>query len=487
MPLSKRSAAPSLASPAAVPRRAAGAPTAGPASRLRCACGGPCPNCVALRSLQRRALLAPADSPFEAAADRAADAALRRPGAARAAAGGPAALQAFFGPALSGVRLHRSAAADADARALGAGAFTLGRDIVLGPHAPRTGAAGLRLMAHELAHVAQQRQGAPVQVQRTGEFAPAYKQRDGEVRSHLQVKYDDYKAGLGPTQATSASGGHRFAIGHPITLDELRQIFPGLADDIDQGVLNESMAQAYLGRVNRAFAMFKIDTVEAQGAFLANARHESAQFRFMTETEGAMPGAKPYAQDPTAVALNTDWLDKAAVASAENKLVAQGKKTPEQRTVKMDVVNYESGGSINPRNDWQQSFIGRGPIQATHRHLYVQTIAVMEHRLEELEATDPDSAEAVELREAVVKIKEDPRQAANPRYAFLFSTALLKMPDDAGRRGDVKATRPGGVTSWMGQQPAAVAKAKQSYYDDALKVLMPKWQAEEAEAGQDGG
>ncbi len=62
------------------------------------------------------------------------------------------------------VRVHDNAAASKSARTLGARAFTAGRDIVFGAgeHAPDTGE-GKHLLAHELAHVVQQRadQGAP--------------------------------------------------------------------------------------------------------------------------------------------------------------------------------------------------------------------------------------------------------------------------------------------------------------------------------------
>jgi hypothetical protein len=57
---------------------------------------------------------------------------------------------------LPGVRVHRTPAAQAAALALGARAFTLDRDIYLGPRAPEPESIeGRRMMAHEMAHVAQ--------------------------------------------------------------------------------------------------------------------------------------------------------------------------------------------------------------------------------------------------------------------------------------------------------------------------------------------
>lgn len=66
-----------------------------------------------------------------------------------------------FGQDLSQVRIHTGHAAQRSASALGAKAYTLGRDIVFGPgrYAPHS-PAGHRLLAHELTHVAQQNASA---------------------------------------------------------------------------------------------------------------------------------------------------------------------------------------------------------------------------------------------------------------------------------------------------------------------------------------
>jgi hypothetical protein len=62
-----------------------------------------------------------------------------------------------FGHDFSGVRVHTSALAEESARAVGARAYTVGRDIVFagGEHAPEN-PLGRRLLAHELSHVVQQ-------------------------------------------------------------------------------------------------------------------------------------------------------------------------------------------------------------------------------------------------------------------------------------------------------------------------------------------
>jgi hypothetical protein len=72
-----------------------------------------------------------------------------------------------FGYDFSGVRVHTGMEAALAARDLGARAFTLGRNIVFarGQYAPGS-ETGRRLLAHELAHVAQQGTGRPAAIQR---------------------------------------------------------------------------------------------------------------------------------------------------------------------------------------------------------------------------------------------------------------------------------------------------------------------------------
>jgi predicted chitinase len=289
-----------------------------------------------------------------------------------------------------------------------------------------------------------------------------YRGRGGKVRSHLGIEYDKYKKNLPATEETSKSGGHELI--YPLQRHELLEIFDGIAKDLSGGKVPEATIDFYLEKLNQAFNVLKINTVEAQASFLANAYEESDQFRYMTETQKAISSNQPYQADPTKVKLNETWLNKAAA-----------KRIP-------GVINYEPGGSINPMSDWQKSFIGRGPVQVTHRHYYVQAIAVLEKRAEELEKADPKSSDAKDIREAIDHIKSDPRQAANPKYAFFFSAAFMKMPDSAkGTRGDVKATK-GQVTSWMGKQTKAAEKKKRAAYKKAFGVLKAKYDLEREEA-----
>ena len=167
----------------------------------RCACGGvpgvdgECAACRAKR-LQRSILrapleVAPPDDEFERAAERAGDAVargthapvLRRSPNATAAPGsgslglGPGTglpasergyMQDRLGHDFRSVRIHTGPQAAAAAEAVEARAFTVGRDVVFGAgeYAPGS-AAGRRLLAHELTHVAQGDSAAQHRLRRT--------------------------------------------------------------------------------------------------------------------------------------------------------------------------------------------------------------------------------------------------------------------------------------------------------------------------------
>jgi hypothetical protein len=76
--------------------------------------------------------------------------------------GSRALAEPHIGRDLGDVRVHTDATADRAAHAIGARAFTVGRDIAFaaGEYAPAT-PTGQRLLLHELAHVAQQTEGQP--------------------------------------------------------------------------------------------------------------------------------------------------------------------------------------------------------------------------------------------------------------------------------------------------------------------------------------
>lgn len=121
----------------------------------KCAsCGGAsasCPTCEEEPRFQRKA-----------SGERSSIASHRAIGLTGSGQALPTSVRAFFEPRFgldfSGVRIHDDASAAASARGIQARAFTSGRHVAFaeGEYAPHTNA-GLRLLAHELTHVEQQR------------------------------------------------------------------------------------------------------------------------------------------------------------------------------------------------------------------------------------------------------------------------------------------------------------------------------------------
>lgn len=152
--------------------------------KASCPCGGECPTCQFKSATV--AVSQPHDTE-EKEADSMADAVMRMPANAQpepvrsvpggsttgSSAGGPmdagtrSFMESRFGHDFSGVRIHHDHRAAESARSFDALAYTHGSDIVFGqgqydPHSNR----GRHLLAHELAHVVQQRSGRPKKISR---------------------------------------------------------------------------------------------------------------------------------------------------------------------------------------------------------------------------------------------------------------------------------------------------------------------------------
>ena len=208
---------------------------------------------------------------------------------------------------------------------------------------------------------------------------------------------DAYKAAIGTKdaekyapaiKAASLWGGTKVS---PVALSrpELGAIVLPEVKDPAGLAAHEKRLDDYLPFINNAFETMGIDTVEAQSSFLAHAA-ESGSFAQMTEIGAS---ARSYAP-----------------------------------------------------------FIGRGPIQVTWEAGYVQAIAYVEARGEQLEAeaaaleaTAPGTPEVTRLRElaalakeAKTAIKGDITEAANPKYTFLFSTALMHITRGVKRSANLK-------------------------------------------------
>jgi hypothetical protein len=104
-------------------------------------------------------------------------------------------MQPRLGQDFSGVRVHSDDAAARSARALGAAAYTVGSQIVLGAgHHDMASPGGQRLLAHELAHVVQQG-GARAQPRGVGPIGGAPEAQAEQAAAGRPVSLDSVPAG----------------------------------------------------------------------------------------------------------------------------------------------------------------------------------------------------------------------------------------------------------------------------------------------------
>ena len=160
-----------------------------PQPQRACACGGGCPKCQKRqperKSERLRARGIGSSQSRRPAAPPIVNTVLASPGhplelATRAF------FESRFGEDFSRVRVHSDASAQQSARAMNARAYTVGHNIVFGAgqYAPGTHQ-GQRLIAHELAHVVQQRVGSTL-IQRKVDV------KDFEVEEFDQLTIRDY-------------------------------------------------------------------------------------------------------------------------------------------------------------------------------------------------------------------------------------------------------------------------------------------------------
>jgi hypothetical protein len=117
-----------------------------------------------------------------------------------------------LGTDVSGVRLHTDGTADRLARSVQSEAFTHGRDIYFthGRYAP-TGADGSRLLAHELAHVAQHDSGGAGTIGRAGDPAESAADRVADRVAPALRRSLAGEPGGNPRAARAAAGGSQAA------------------------------------------------------------------------------------------------------------------------------------------------------------------------------------------------------------------------------------------------------------------------------------
>jgi predicted chitinase len=313
-------------------------------------------------------------------------------------------------------------------------------------------------------------------------------------KTYVGESYEDYKAGIGELRPTTEGGvkgkpGRGTPAAPSITFEVLKKAYPGFAKDVEANPAREKQGRAYLDSLNQAFKLLKIDTVEAQANYLAHAYVESDQFRQFIETQGWLNNAEDPAKrldqkwitDPSKLRLDKNYLEK-----TYNPKIPTGPERNEEKWV----TARRRKGSVNPGGKFE--FIGRGPVQVTHNYHYMEVVAMLEVSVEHYEqeakdATDEKARrEALEYaafaREAANAVRQDPNEAANPKYTFLFSAASMKKKNadvnvaglGSGAEwtgGDLKSSWVAGAVQTEKPQKAAL-KEKKGAYNKILPLLM---------------
>jgi hypothetical protein len=200
-----------------------------------------CASCEQERRLQREAKGAPAASASGAVAPAVVHEVLASPGEALDASA-RGFFEPRFGRSFGEVRVHTGARAAESARAVGALAYTVGRDIVFdsGRYAPGT-PAGDRLLAHELAHTVQQ-QGAAggARVQRAttdAQYETGVGVATGTMTAVSGVDGQTFTA----TGCTGSDPGKNLRLANEIAEDASRMNPPGKAEQIREDVRQKAL------------------------------------------------------------------------------------------------------------------------------------------------------------------------------------------------------------------------------------------------------
>jgi hypothetical protein len=184
----------------------------------------------------------------------------------------------------------------------------------------------------------------------------------------------------------------------------------------DDAQINDTLNN-YADYLNKAFRLAMIDTVQAQAAYLAHSAGETSLAKF---SEGQ---TTRWQDDPSKLNYSAgaggpmDYFRESDNAELRG---STGSVDPAKALMSKGEMRKKSQPEVAAI--FGQTFIGRGPVQVTHDSNYVQTLIYLEEMAKK--AKTPEDANMI--WEAVGEIKRDPGQAANPKYAFLFSAAYMQ-------------------------------------------------------------
>lgn len=245
--------------------------TPDPRLRRTCACGGGCPKCHEQRGDDRHLLVEQAHRHDAGGivAPPIVHQVLRSSGQPLDSSTREF-MESRFGHDFSHVRVHTNAEAAESAQAVGALAYTVGRDIVFGAgHYAPTATAGRRLLAHELVHTLQQSKAGraePAMIQRAVQISAAYKVVS-DFDPAVQIKNQDP------------------ALGRSVPLLNSEPLAPRMSRNRFQTALNKpTLARRNLDNIQKPDLNDPVlDPVRARTAFVSYGQWNSRRVQLVQE------------------------------------------------------------------------------------------------------------------------------------------------------------------------------------------------------------
>ncbi len=237
------------------------------------------------------------------------------------------------------------------------------------------------------------------------------------INPHFDMTADEAISILGPNNSLSEGENliHKM-LAHKkssLTLDQVKTKITSYIED----------------HIKPAFRIAKIDTIQAQAAYLAHWAGET-KFGLFTESQNEV-----FEDDPHAITYNSGYGGSYDYARAHKNRTGNPEldkkifsKDLSQKTYSVDPLGViESKQAMRGKTQpeaaaiMNNTFVGRGAVQVTHDSNYTMALVY----LEEILKTTTNQEDRALIKEALFKIKQDPSQAANPEYAFLFSAAYM--------------------------------------------------------------
>jgi predicted chitinase len=337
-----------------------------------------------------------------------------------------------FGQDFSDVRVHEGSRGADPAREAQAAALTFDSNIhfAAGRYRPGT-REGDSLLAHELAHVVQQRRPRSGSDAATAEreadaaehrfavdnsFIPVAARAPGNTALAKALTPQDVEL-----SASSQHGGTPMT--QALTVDDMPRIYPMLAKQTGEVI------DRYTDLTNRTFTIFKMDTVESRAFFLAQGFKESGQFSHMVEAD--IEPASAYNEQEEGGTDRNPFYTNTQLSEYRKRYASNQNINPDKSKLPKDW----SG----PKTNENFAYIGRGPVQVTGRRNYENAAATLERWGNEYEQKgDPPGIKpddlpgagttvAARLKSSAQAIRDNPALAGDPDYAFLLSGAFMKM------------------------------------------------------------